>query len=163
MKDGEIGVVHADGRTLDLSRVQKAPNQKVELSPAPWPHWTIKETFEQPEAISRALGFGGRLTSDRVKLGGLDSNEEKVSWGGGVGGGIGGGQCRTLDLTHTPPPLSSQLMSIKNMTLSACGTSLNAAMYERAPKTCCCFLCRPVEDRAAAHPIALNPASPFAH
>ncbi|GMI29630.1 hypothetical protein TeGR_g5262 [Tetraparma gracilis] len=98
MKDGEIGVVHADGRTLDLSRVQKAPNQKVELSPAPWPHWTIKETFEQPEAISRALGFGGRLTSDRVKLGGLDSNEEK-------------------------------LMSIKNMTLSACGTSLNAAMY----------------------------------
>lgn len=43
MKDGEIGVLHADGRTLDLSRTQKAPDQKVEVSPAPYPHWTLKE------------------------------------------------------------------------------------------------------------------------
>jgi len=98
MKDGEIGVVHADGRSLDLSRIEKAPDQEVILSPAPWPHWTIKETFEQPEAIGRALGFGGRLTDGKVKLGGLDGNVDRLS-------------------------------KIKHMTLSACGTSLNAAMY----------------------------------
>ena len=63
MKDGEIGVLHSDGRTLDLTRQQKAPDQQVKLSPEPYPHWTIKECVEQPEAIARALGFGGRLSS----------------------------------------------------------------------------------------------------
>jgi glucosamine--fructose-6-phosphate aminotransferase (isomerizing) len=79
MKDGEIGVLHSDGRTLDLSRRQKAPDQEVKLSPEPYAHWTIKECIEQPEAIARALGFGGRLGADKVLLGGLDSNFETVS------------------------------------------------------------------------------------
>jgi len=79
MKDGEIGILHADGRTLDLSRKQKAPDQKVELSPAPFPHWTLKELVEQPEAIARALGFGGRMSDERVYLGGLDKNEKLLS------------------------------------------------------------------------------------
>lgn len=43
LKDGEIGVIHADGTTLDLRRMQKAPNQEIELSPSPYPHWTLKE------------------------------------------------------------------------------------------------------------------------
>lgn len=79
MKDGEIGVLHSDGRTLDLTRQQKAPDQKVKLSPEPYPHWTIKECVEQPEAIARALGFGGRLSADRILLGGLDNNFERCS------------------------------------------------------------------------------------
>ncbi len=53
---------------------------------------------EQPEAIARALGYGGRLSRDKVHLGGLDNNFDK-------------------------------LKDIKFMTLSACGTSLNAAKY----------------------------------
>ena len=98
MKDGEIGVLHADGRTLDLSRTQIAPDQQVKLSPEPHPHWTIKELTEQPEAIAQALNFGGRMSHDRVILSGLDRNEDQMS-------------------------------KIKHMTLSACGTSLNAAKY----------------------------------
>jgi len=98
MKDGEIGVLHADGRTLDLSRTQVAPDQQVKLSPEPYPHWTIKELTEQPEAIAQALNFGGRMSHDRVILSGLDRNEDQMS-------------------------------KIKHMTLSACGTSLNAAKY----------------------------------
>jgi len=98
MKDGEIGVLHADGRTLDLSRKQIAPDQEVKLSPEPFPNWTLKELSEQPEAIARSLNFGGRMSYDRVILYGLDVNEEKMS-------------------------------KIKHMTLSACGTSLNAALY----------------------------------
>lgn len=43
MKDGEIGLLHADGRTLDLTRKQSAPDQEVKLSPEPYPHWTLKE------------------------------------------------------------------------------------------------------------------------
>ncbi|CAB9511667.1 fructose-6-phosphate aminotransferase [Seminavis robusta] len=98
MKDGEIGVLHADGRTLDLSRKQRAPDQQVILDPAPFPHWTIRECVEQPEAIARALAYGGRLGSEKVYLGGLDTNLERMK-------------------------------KIKHMTLSACGTSLNAARY----------------------------------
>jgi len=79
MTDGEIGVLHADGRTLDLSRKQLAPDQRVILSPAPFEHWTIRECVEQPEAIARALGYGGRLGAERVFLGGLDKNSERMS------------------------------------------------------------------------------------
>jgi len=98
MNDGEIGVLHKDGSTLDLTRVQKAPDQEVKLSPAPYPHWTLKECVEQPEAVGRALGFGGRLTSDEVQLGGLEKMKDDLS-------------------------------RVKYLTLSACGTSLNAAKY----------------------------------
>ena len=98
MNDGEIGVLRADGSTLDLTRMQEAPDQEVQLSPAPYPHWTLKECFEQPEAIARALGFGGRLTAEHVQLGGLEK-------------------------------MKDELARVKYLTLSACGTSLNAAKY----------------------------------
>jgi glucosamine--fructose-6-phosphate aminotransferase (isomerizing) len=98
MNDGEIGVLRADGTTLDLTRMQEAPDQEVKLSPAPYPHWTLKECVEQPEAIARALGFGGRLTADHVQLGGLEKMKDELS-------------------------------RVKYLTLSACGTSLNAAKY----------------------------------
>jgi glutamine---fructose-6-phosphate transaminase (isomerizing) len=98
LEDGEIGVLHADGRTLDLSRKQLAPDQQVILSPEPYPHWTIKELMEQPEAVARAMGFGGRLGQNRINLGGLDTNQESLS-------------------------------KIKNLMISACGTSFHAAKY----------------------------------
>lgn len=84
LKDGEIGVINAKGiggvGALDLSqRVEEAPDQNVLLSPDPYPHWTIKECLEQPEAIFRALAFGGRLSDGKVKLGGLDANAEQLS------------------------------------------------------------------------------------
>jgi len=78
MKDGEIGVLHADGTTLDLGRMQVAPEQEIKLSPAPFSHWTLKECYEQPEAIGRALGFGGRLMADKITLGGLEKMSKKL-------------------------------------------------------------------------------------
>jgi len=79
MKDGEIGVLHADGTTLDLGRMQVAPDQEIKMSPAPYTHWTLKECYEQPEAIGRALGFGGRLMSDKITLGGLEKMSDKLA------------------------------------------------------------------------------------
>jgi len=79
MKDGEIAVVGADAASLDLSRIQKAPNQEVILHPDPYRHWTLKECVEQPEAIARALTFGGRLSPEKVFLGGLDDNISTLS------------------------------------------------------------------------------------
>eukprot|EP00970_Alexandrium_tamarense_P009286 scaffold1836_cov204-Alexandrium_tamarense.AAC.32 len=64
MNDGEIGVLKGDGTTLDLTRMQVAPDQ---------------ECVEQPEAIARALGFGGRLTADHVQLGGLEKMKDDLA------------------------------------------------------------------------------------
>ncbi|CAN0223188.1 unnamed protein product [Ascophyllum nodosum] len=79
MKDGEIGVISANSCSLDSSRVEKASQQEdILLSPAPHPHWTIRECLQQPEAIARALAFGGRMSEDRVVLGGLDRAESRL-------------------------------------------------------------------------------------
>lgn len=74
MHDGEIGVVRSDTSNLDISRVEIAPNHDVLLTPDPFPHFTLKECYEQPEAIARALSYGARLNGTRVVLGGLDKN-----------------------------------------------------------------------------------------
>lgn len=37
-----------------------------------WPHWMKKEIYEQPDSSMRALGQGGRINQDRVRLGGLE-------------------------------------------------------------------------------------------
>lgn len=78
MKDGEICSVHAGGRHLDITRVQKAPHHEILLSPAPFAHFTIKECLEQPEAIARALSYGARLNGRNVVLGGLDRNADTL-------------------------------------------------------------------------------------
>ena len=79
MKDGEIGVVTANDTDLDISRVMIAPENDVLLSPDPYPHFTIKECLEQPEAIARALSFGARMNGQRVILGGLDKNLDTLA------------------------------------------------------------------------------------
>lgn len=92
MKDGEIGVVRKDGLghvdmngvstgsggALDISRIQTAPDLDILLSPHPYPHFTIRECLEQPEAISRTLAYGGRMYGGKVVLGGLDREKEKM-------------------------------------------------------------------------------------
>eukprot|EP00457_Paulinella_chromatophora_P001932 gb/GEZN01001935.1/.p1 GENE.gb/GEZN01001935.1/~~gb/GEZN01001935.1/.p1 ORF type:complete len:698 (-),score=75.59 gb/GEZN01001935.1/:592-2685(-) len=100
LKDGEIAVVTKDGVSLDMSRIQKAPKMVIELSSAPYAHWTLKEIMEQPNALARSLGFGGRFESDGniVKLGGLNDN-------------------RAL------------MLGIDNFIISACGTSYFASLY----------------------------------
>jgi glutamine---fructose-6-phosphate transaminase (isomerizing) len=99
LENGEIAIIKSDGHSLDLSRLEQAPDQEILLSPDPYPHWTIKEIMEQPEAISRALNYGGRILDDsRVKLGGLEQNKEL-------------------------------LIGIKHLVIAACGTSYHAALY----------------------------------
>lgn len=99
LDNGEIAIIKTTGHSLDLSRVEKAPDEIIHNSPDPFPHWTIREITEQPEAISRALNYGGRIKDDaNVKLGGLDV---KADW----------------------------LMSIKHLVIAACGTSYHSALY----------------------------------
>jgi glucosamine--fructose-6-phosphate aminotransferase (isomerizing) len=70
-----------------------------ELTPEPYPHWTIKEINEQYEASIRAISFGGRIIeNDKVRLGG-------------------------------PIMYESILKNIEHIILLGCGTSLNACQH----------------------------------
>lgn len=98
LDNGEVAIIRPDGHSLDLSRVELAPNETIATSPFPFEHWTIKEIMEQPEAIGRALNYGGRFQDEsRVKLGGLDNN-------------------------------ISVLREVHHLIICACGTSLHAAL-----------------------------------
>uniref|UniRef100_A0A6B2KZM4 Glutamine--fructose-6-phosphate aminotransferase [isomerizing] n=1 Tax=Arcella intermedia TaxID=1963864 RepID=A0A6B2KZM4_9EUKA len=80
LEDNEIAVITAKTHSLDRSRIEIAQHQNEQLSPDPWPHWTIKEIMEQPEALSRALNYGGRLLGeDGAKLGGLERYKGELS------------------------------------------------------------------------------------
>jgi len=49
------------------------------LTPDPFPHWMIKEIYEQPDAVLRAMGMGGRLYgNDSVRLGGLNDYRDEL-------------------------------------------------------------------------------------
>jgi len=77
-------------------KLMKTISQYISLSPEPYPHWTIKEIYEQPNSIINAYNAGGRLDgTSKVKLGGLDSK---------------------LEL----------LLKIRHLIIIGCGTSLNA-------------------------------------
>jgi len=47
------------------------------FNPFPYPHWTIKEIYEQEDSALRAISLGGRINrNEKVKLGGLDDNRK---------------------------------------------------------------------------------------
>mmetsp|Transcript_23999 Transcript_23999/g.49701 ORF Transcript_23999/g.49701 Transcript_23999/m.49701 type:complete len:695 (-) Transcript_23999:192-2276(-) len=78
LNDMEVATIAADGRNLDLTKTMSAKEEEdVRSSPSPYPHWYIKEVLEQPQAIGRALCFGGRLSLNTATLGGLDAKVDK--------------------------------------------------------------------------------------
>lgn len=100
MENNEVAIIRADSKhTLDLSRIEKRDLDVVQLTPHPYPHWTIKEILEQPEAVARAISYGGRIRDGfAVKLGGLEMNKHL-------------------------------LLRVQHLVIAACGTSYHAGMY----------------------------------
>ena len=99
LDNGELAIVRANREGLDLTRLEKAAEETIAVSPAPYPHWTIKEILEQPEAVRRTLNHGARIKSDvEVKLGGLETRV-------------------------------NELVGIKHLVIAACGTSFHAGLY----------------------------------
>ena len=68
------------------------------ISPYPFPHWTLKEIYDQKHSIGHSIGLGSRLLSaTEVKLGGIDNKKDV-------------------------------LREIDNIILLGCGTSYHAGM-----------------------------------
>lgn len=98
LENGEIAIIKM-GMTMDVSRIERAEVENVNMTPDPWAHWTIKEIMEQPDAISKTLNYGGRFDDEQtVKLGGLDVNK-------------------------------TTLLKIQNLIITGCGTSYHAGLY----------------------------------
>ena len=100
-KDGEKGkrieMVLSD--SVGKDRIKSAEIEEIRMYPDPYPHWTIREINEQPDAILLALNNGGRIINDsEVALGGLDINKER-------------------------------LLKIKNLVIVGCGTSRHAGLF----------------------------------
>jgi glucosamine--fructose-6-phosphate aminotransferase (isomerizing) len=103
LNDGDIITIEKklDGKInlpnkLDYN-LNDIQNKVIETSHYPYPHWTIKEIYEQTMSILRALNMGGRILDDsKVKLGGLNSKTD-------------------------------ELLSCNHIIFLGCGTSLNAA------------------------------------
>jgi glutamine---fructose-6-phosphate transaminase (isomerizing) len=85
LNDGDIltitkssdGTIQFPNKTNYIQNIIQ--NKVSETSSYPYPHWTIKEICEQPMSIMRTLNMGGRILGDnRVKLGGLDSQETQL-------------------------------------------------------------------------------------
>lgn len=78
---GNSGPESDSGNSLQrfpTSRLATAPDVNIRLSPDPYPHWTIREISEQPQAVAAALGYGGRVSETQVYLGGLEAEKDRM-------------------------------------------------------------------------------------
>ena len=95
-KEGNIIRIDKD---IDRYVIKNKANTNIETSPNNYKHWMLKEIFEQPDCVVRAINNGGRIENDiSVKLGGLDS-------------------------------CCSRLMELNHMIILGCGTSYNAGLW----------------------------------
>ena len=99
-------------------------------TPAPFPHWTLKEIHEQPSTIMNNINLGGRLLNDReVKLGGLET-------------------------------MAAELRTARHVILLGCGSSYNAALYGAAfMKQLCNFITVQAIDASELQPSDLPKTS----
>lgn len=100
LRDNEIIRVGMDCNEnfIDYEYQDIVDAENIETTPHPYPHWMLKEIFEQPSSILRAMSMGGRIYDDyTVKLGGINSQKDS-------------------------------LLGIENLLIVACGTSYHAAL-----------------------------------
>jgi glutamine---fructose-6-phosphate transaminase (isomerizing) len=58
LEDKEIVILHVENNNLDISRIHQNNNINSNVTtPCPYKHWTLREIYEQPESIMRALNI----------------------------------------------------------------------------------------------------------
>lgn len=104
LKNDDICNLSLVNGRIELITANEYSHKKIvycsrELTLGAFPHWTIKEIYEQPQCILNSINLGGRImNSTDIKLGGLE---------------------HCIDI----------LKEIDNIILLGCGSSFNAALY----------------------------------
>lgn len=126
LKNNDICVARKthDGKISIQTNVENYEHKQVRkdqilLTPEPFPHWMLKEIYEQVESVGRVIKQGSRLLeNDKVHIGGLNQNR-------------------------------AILKDIDHLMLLGCGTSLNAAKFALYYfKTLCGFSSVSLKDGA---------------
>jgi len=81
LADNEIIKLNANSKNKLLNYEYKTIDnvEEIKLTPEPYPHWMLKEIFEQPETALRATNMGGRILDNyNVILGGLINHKEDL-------------------------------------------------------------------------------------
>lgn len=50
----------------------------IPSSPAPYAYWLLKEIYEQPETVLKAINYGGRIVDNKIILGGLNTYKSNI-------------------------------------------------------------------------------------
>ena len=83
----------------EIEKLHTVDKQLIDLSPDPFPHWMLKEIYDQVESSNRAINFGGRLDGPlNIRLGGLEEHKKT-------------------------------LLKYKKISFLACGTSYHAGLF----------------------------------
>jgi glutamine---fructose-6-phosphate transaminase (isomerizing) len=104
LKDSDVVVLRYEDEkllhtTLSTYDKKELTETNIMKTPDPYPHWMLKEIYEQSDASLRAIGMGGRLDSDTtVKLGGLHNYKDRI-------------------------------LALDNIIMLGCGTSFHSALY----------------------------------
>lgn len=79
LKDNEIVKLGINEELLDYEFKIVEEVEEIKLTPDPYPHWMLKEIFEQSNTTLSAINMGGRiLNKSTVKLGGLMSHKDEL-------------------------------------------------------------------------------------
>ena len=103
LNEDDIIEIHRTEYKLSIHTKQIYEEKRVqpmykETSPDPYPHWTIKEIYEQENTVLQSLNNKGRIKSaSEVKLGGLEQ-------------------------------ITGELLNIENIILLGCGTSYHSGL-----------------------------------
>ena len=84
LENNDLAIISNENNNIfiNTNNIYKNKNINInllefDLSPDPYPHWTIKEIMEQPQSIMRAISFGGRILNEtNVCLGGLEEKKD---------------------------------------------------------------------------------------
>jgi len=104
LNEKDLVVLHKNNGKVEIIKqphyeIREVSVGELQITPDPFPHWTLKEIHEQRESSMRSIGGMGRILNDNeVRLGGLNSH-------------------------------SDILIDIDNLIILGCGTSYNAGMY----------------------------------
>lgn len=59
-------------KTNTIYNINEIKDEYIETTPDPYKHWTLKEIYEQPLSINRAMNNGGRINNNKIILRGLE-------------------------------------------------------------------------------------------
>ena len=85
LENKDLAILIRDNKTIRFESSHtynpiEALKSQEQLTPDPYPHWTLLEISQQRESILRAMGMGGRIANDnQVKLGGLYYKKQDLS------------------------------------------------------------------------------------